>query len=80
LVAEPAIVWADEPTGNLDSETARDVLELMRELHQGGQTLIVVTHDHGIGHSGERLVQVRNGSIFYDGPPGDAPEWAESTV
>lgn len=80
LVAKPAIVWADEPTGNLDSETAASVLRLLRELHQGGQTLILVTHDHGIGHSGKRLVQIRNGTVFFDGPPDQAPEWAESTV
>ncbi len=80
LVADPALVWADEPTGNLDAETAAGVLALLRELHRGGQTLVVVTHDHGIGHSGERLVQVRNGAVFYDGPPELAPSWAESTV
>jgi len=69
LVSDPAIVWADEPTGNLDSHTADTVLELLHEVHRAGQTLVVVTHDAGIGASGTRLVQVRDGSIVYDGAP-----------
>lgn len=73
LVSEPAIVWADEPTGNLDSHTADAVLELLHEVHAHGQTLVVVTHDAGIGASGTRLVQVRDGLIVFDGLPTDAP-------
>ena len=69
LVAEPAIVWADEPTGNLDSQTAAAVLELLHEAHRSGQTLVLVTHDRGIGASGTRLVEVRDGRIVYDGDP-----------
>jgi putative ABC transport system ATP-binding protein len=69
LVSEPAIVWADEPTGNLDSHTADAVLELLHEVHEAGQTLVVVTHDAGIGSSGTRLVQVRDGAITFDGRP-----------
>jgi putative ABC transport system ATP-binding protein len=71
LVSQPAIVWADEPTGNLDSHTAGAVLDLLHEVHDAGQTLVVVTHDAGIGASGTRLVQVRDGSITFDGVPGD---------
>jgi putative ABC transport system ATP-binding protein len=69
LVSEPAIVWADEPTGNLDSHTADAVLALLHEVHTAGQTLVIVTHDAGIGVTGTRLVQVRDGAITYDGPP-----------
>ena len=69
LVSEPAIVWADEPTGNLDSHTAGQVLELLHEVHGAGQTLVIVTHDQGIGMSGQRLVQVRDGRVTYDGSP-----------
>jgi putative ABC transport system ATP-binding protein len=65
-VSEPAIVWADEPTGNLDSETAATVLELLREVHRAGQTLVVVTHDAEIGASGTRLVRVVNGHVASD--------------
>ena len=69
LVSEPAIVWADEPTGNLDSHTAGQVLELLHEVHEAGQALVIVTHDRGIGMGGQRLVQVRDGQVTYDGAP-----------
>jgi putative ABC transport system ATP-binding protein len=71
LVAEPAIVWADEPTGALDSSTAGEIVELLHEVHAAGQTLVVVTHDETLGRSGQRLVQVRDGQILSDGPPID---------
>jgi putative ABC transport system ATP-binding protein len=69
LVAEPALVWADEPTGALDSHTAGEIVELLHEVHAAGQTLIVVTHDEGLGRSGQRLVQVRDGLVVHDGDP-----------
>jgi putative ABC transport system ATP-binding protein len=69
LVSQPAIVWADEPTGNLDSQTAEAVLGLLFEVHRSGQTLVIVTHDRAIGERGERLLQVRDGRIVSDGPP-----------
>jgi putative ABC transport system ATP-binding protein len=69
LVSQPAIVWADEPTGNLDSHTAGQVLELLHEVHGAGQALVIVTHDRGIGMGGQRLVQVRDGQVTYDGRP-----------
>jgi putative ABC transport system ATP-binding protein len=73
LVTKPAIVWADEPTGNLDSHTADDVLELLHEVHESGQTLVIVTHDPDIGASGERLVEIHDGRVTFDGKPVDAP-------
>ncbi len=69
LVAEPALVWADEPTGALDSQTAGEIIELLFEVHATGQTLVVVTHDEALGRSGQRLVEVRDGSVVYDGQP-----------
>jgi putative ABC transport system ATP-binding protein len=69
LVTEPAIVWADEPTGNLDSQTAAAVLDVLHEAHRAGQTLVLVTHDRTIGASGTRLVQVRDGRVVHDGSP-----------
>ena len=72
LVSEPAIIWADEPTGNLDSTTAGAVLDLLLEVHSSGQTLVIITHDADIGASGERLIEVRNGQIEYDGSPDHA--------
>jgi putative ABC transport system ATP-binding protein len=67
LVTEPAIVWADEPTGNLDSETAASVLALLKDVHAAGQTIVMVTHDIQIGRAGTRLVKVTDGVITYDG-------------
>ncbi len=69
LVAEPALVWADEPTGALDSHTAGGIVDLLHEVHAAGQTLVVVTHDEGLGRSGQRLVQVRDGMVVGDGDP-----------
>ena len=73
LVSEPAIIWADEPTGNLDSQTATEVMDLLGEVHAAGQALILVTHDRGIGAAGERLLLVRDGQITFDGAPCQAP-------
>ncbi len=66
LAGRPAIVWADEPTGNLDSETAGQVMGLLGELHAEGLTLILVTHDAGIGASAERRIVMRDGQVVTD--------------
>jgi putative ABC transport system ATP-binding protein len=68
LVNQPAIVWADEPTGNLDSKSATDILALMRDLNQQrGQTLIIVTHDAEIGAMCDRIVRMQDGLIIDQG-------------
>ncbi len=67
LAGRPAVVWADEPTGALDSETAAIVMDLLTELNRDdGRTLIVVTHDEEIGRSAQRLVTMRDGHIVRD--------------
>jgi len=66
LAGSPAIVWADEPTGNLDSETAGAVMGLLRELHAAGLTVLLVTHDEAIGATAQRRVVVRDGAIVGD--------------
>jgi putative ABC transport system ATP-binding protein len=63
LAGRPAIVWADEPTGNLDTETAESVMELLRDLNHDGLTLILVTHDSAIGSNARRLIRMRDGRI-----------------
>ncbi|MEX2315479.1 MAG: ABC transporter ATP-binding protein, partial [Thermomicrobiales bacterium] len=64
LVNEPAIVWADEPTGDLDSETADDIMGLMRELNQTQQqTFVIVTHDARIGAMTNRIIRMKDGLI-----------------
>jgi putative ABC transport system ATP-binding protein len=64
LVNRPSIVWADEPTGDLDSETADDVMALMLELNQTmGQTFVIVTHDARIGRMTNRIVHMKDGRV-----------------
>ena len=70
LAGHPRLVWADEPTGALDSETATDVMGLLTELHSEGLTLILVTHDPGIGESAQRMIRMRDGNIVSDGHTG----------
>jgi putative ABC transport system ATP-binding protein len=65
LVNDPAIVWADEPTGALDSKTAHDILDLMLDLNaQKGLTIVIVTHDPSVGNACQRIVQMRDGEII----------------
>jgi len=66
LVNRPALVLADEPTGNLDSATGEEILSLLREVHAEGNTLVVVTHDSGIGRGAERTLSIRDGRIERD--------------
>lgn len=63
LAGRPSIVWADEPTGNLDSETAWSIIGLLQELNEEGLTLVLVTHDPAIGEKANRLVRMRDGDI-----------------
>lgn len=66
LAGEPRIVWADEPTGNLDSEMAAAVMELLVELHAEGLTIILVTHDPTVAAHADRLITVRDGRLVAD--------------
>jgi putative ABC transport system ATP-binding protein len=66
IVTRPAIVLADEPTGNLDSRSGASVLELLRELHAEGRTIVVITHDRDLATSLPRRVAVRDGRIEAD--------------
>ncbi len=65
LVNNPAIIWADEPTGNLDSDTSHDVLDLMLRLNrENQQTFVIVTHDLGVGALADRIVQMKDGRVI----------------
>jgi putative ABC transport system ATP-binding protein len=66
LVARPAIVFADEPTGNLDSRAGADIVALLRELHAEGATILVITHDREIAAQMPRRVEVRDGRVVAD--------------
>jgi putative ABC transport system ATP-binding protein len=61
LVTEPDLILADEPTGNLDSVSAADVLRLMDELHQSGRTLLLITHDAEVASASGRVLGIRDG-------------------
>ena len=82
LVNRPAIVWADEPTGDLDSETADDIIDLMVDLNRtDGQTFVLVTHALEIGQRAHRIVRMRDGQIVDDGHgPGAPREGGESSA
>jgi putative ABC transport system ATP-binding protein len=66
LVGQPAIVLADEPTGNLDSATGESILALIDELHEEGATIVVITHDHGVAGRMPRRVEMLDGRIVAD--------------
>jgi putative ABC transport system ATP-binding protein len=67
LASRPAIVWADEPTGNLDTQMATQVVDLLHELNRvDGQTIVLVTHDAAIGQSAGRLIRMRDGRLVED--------------
>ncbi|WP_373495601.1 ABC transporter ATP-binding protein, partial [Aquiflexum sp.] len=66
LVNNPSIILADEPTGNLDSKTSYSIMELFHELHQKGNTIIMVTHEDDIAHYAHRIVRLRDGLVETD--------------
>jgi putative ABC transport system ATP-binding protein len=66
LVNNPSIVLADEPTGNLDSQTGREIMTLFERLHLAGNTIILVTHEHDIAAHAHRVISIRDGSIERD--------------
>jgi putative ABC transport system ATP-binding protein len=74
LVNKPAIVWADEPTGDLDSDNSNDIMKLMQQLNQEhGQTFVIVTHEQRIGDMTQRIIQMENGKIVREDVPAGAP-------
>jgi putative ABC transport system ATP-binding protein len=72
LVSEPVLILADEPTGNLDSGSAADVLGLLDELHAGGRTIVLITHDHDVAARAQRNLVIRDGLITSDALVGAA--------
>ena len=63
LINDPAVILADEPTGNLDSNSAKEIMEIFRTLHKEGRTIIVVTHDINVARSSNRIIYLKDGKV-----------------
>jgi len=66
LAARPPMILADEPTGALDSKTGAEVLNMLKELHSEGKTVVLITHDNKIAHAADRIVRIMDGKIVFD--------------
>lgn len=64
LINNPEVILADEPTGNLDSKTAKDVMKIFKRLHKKGKTIIIVTHDEEVASYAERVIKIRDGVVW----------------
>ena len=76
LVTDPAILLADEPTGNLDSESSLEIIKLLRDLNQQGRTIVLITHEPDIAAFAQRVVRLRDGVIVSDERPAVVTEMA----
>ncbi|MBQ5460284.1 MAG: ATP-binding cassette domain-containing protein, partial [Bacteroidaceae bacterium] len=63
LITQPKIILADEPTGALDSKTSLEVMQILKELHKQGMTIIVVTHESGVAYQAEKIIHIKDGVI-----------------
>ena len=70
LLFGPEIILADEPTGNLDSKSAEEIMEILHELHQSGRTIVMVTHEHEIAEQTQRIIAIRDGLVEADNKNG----------
>lgn len=66
IAAKPPVILADEPTGNLDSASSKDILNILQELHKNGRTIVLITHDDKIAHQAKRIVRIMDGKIESD--------------
>lgn len=69
LVTEPSLILADEPTGNLDSESSSEILRLLTDLHRTGRTIVLITHDPDVAQAAERVVRLLDGRVAGGSPP-----------
>lgn len=66
IAAKPPVILADEPTGNLDTASSKEILDILKDLHEGGRTVILITHDNGIAQQAKRVVRIMDGKIESD--------------
>lgn len=66
IAAKPPLILADEPTGNLDSHSGKDVMKIIHHLHSEGRTIILITHDNGIAAEAQRVIRIQDGKIIDD--------------
>ena len=77
LICSPSILLADEPTGNLDTQTSHEIMELFGELHKDGQTIIMVTHEADIARHAKRIIRMSDGKVYSDLAREDDPAYKE---
>mgnify|MGYP000844853512 FL=1 len=73
LSTHPTLILADEPTGNLDSHSGREIMNILKELHKEGRSILLITHDHDIAGMASRQLTIRDGRIEHDSAAGGAP-------
>jgi putative ABC transport system ATP-binding protein len=73
LVTHPALILADEPTGNLDSRSSHDIIALLHQIHRDGNTILVITHDAAIAAEADRRIEIMDGRIIADSKEGQPP-------
>ena len=66
VAAKPPVILADEPTGNLDTASGKEVMRILHELHEEGRTVILITHDNGIADEAQRVIRIQDGKIIED--------------
>jgi putative ABC transport system ATP-binding protein len=73
LVTDPAILMADEPTGNLDTKASEEIMALFKDLHRQGRTIVLVTHEPDIAKHAERIIHLKDGQVVWGSRPDDVP-------
>ena len=68
LVNDPEVIFADEPTGNLDSKSGKAVIEILEKLHEDGRTIVLITHDKALAKHADRIIHIQDGKKVWDGP------------
>ena len=64
LAVKPSLILADEPTGNLDTRTGREIMQMFKELHEAGNTIVLITHDNKVAQCAERIIRIEDGKLY----------------